>query len=713
MKKEQPPGVARSEGAGSQVPQSIRPGDVLADRYLLVDLLAETGSGRFWRAHDRVLERHVAVHVVSADDACAAAMMAASRSSAAIHDRRVLRVLDVDERAGLCYVVNEWGSGTSLDILVSAEGPVGARRAAWIVSEVAAALVAAHEAGVAHGRLNPENVLVDDSGSVRVIGCAVECALLGLPPGRISSDVTDLAGLLYFLLTGTWPGVTRSAMPPAPSEGGRVLRPRQVKAGVPRVLDALCDRVLNPHTTDAGDSAPPTARSIRDALREFVGDPSGLATAEVTVRPGQVPVGARLVPMMDPAALDPQPTRPPGPPPGPAGDDRATPDEPADPEQPEEPEQPGPEPSAEAAPHDPTAGTSVEQRDADPASPTPAETEASLTQAAPTAPAEAPAEPSPTVAMPSPAEPSGPPSEEQPPTEQPTQAGTPIFGEDDDVAWFSARPGKPPPPPAFEEPPERPLFAPEPSGGAPVRRPRPGAAGPAGTGDYWPWEAGTSTGSGVLPVTDPDDEDEDGMPGRSWLRLAAAVGLSTLLLVAVVFAFNLGRGRSPLGDVPSDDSPTDSPTPSVAEPTPLAGIAAADLDPQGAPPEENPDLTPLAVDGDPATAWRTSTYEQDLGPLGLKTGVGLVLDLGAITDVSEVDLTFKGAPTELRLYVTRNEPSGVSGLSPLEAAVAEGPRHEVVLDEAARGRFLVVWLTSLPPVPDGFRGEVAEVVVRG
>ena len=49
------------------MPASIRPGDVLADRYRLVDLLSESGNGRFWRAHDRVLERHVALHVIEAN----------------------------------------------------------------------------------------------------------------------------------------------------------------------------------------------------------------------------------------------------------------------------------------------------------------------------------------------------------------------------------------------------------------------------------------------------------------------------------------------------------------------------------------------------------------------------------------------------------------------------------------------------------------------
>ena len=78
------------------VANSIRPGDVLADRYLLVDLLSESGSGRFWRAHDRTLDRHVSVHVLAADDERAPGLLEAARLSAALHDRRILRVLDLD-----------------------------------------------------------------------------------------------------------------------------------------------------------------------------------------------------------------------------------------------------------------------------------------------------------------------------------------------------------------------------------------------------------------------------------------------------------------------------------------------------------------------------------------------------------------------------------------------------------------------------------------
>ena len=84
-------------------------------------------------------------------------------------------------------------------------------------------------------------------------------------------------------------------------------------------------------------------------------------------------------------------------------------------------------------------------------------------------------------------------------------------------------------------------------------------------------------------------------------------------------------------------TPTATPssqTPISPAADPIAGVTATDFDPQGTPPEENPELAPLAVDGDKTTAWRTLNYKQNFGPGGLKSGVGLILDLGARRSVT-------------------------------------------------------------------------------
>jgi len=674
----------------------MRPGDVLAGRYRLVDLLAESGGGRFWRAQDRVLERHVALHVVAQDDDRAEALLDAARRSATVHDRHLLRVLDADRVDGLCFVVNEWGSGDSLDVMLGGEGPLGPRRAAWLVSEVAAAVAAGHRVGVAHGRLNPENVLVDHAGAVRVIGFAVDAAMFGLEPGRASTDVADLGGLLYAALTGRWPGVSTSAVPPAPVESGRVLRPRQVRAGIPRPLDVLCDEVVNPFTGSDGsrlrevhDLA--TAQGIADYLAAFVGDPTRLAEAEAAAGHRDTTDTTALPAVSDPPPRDRRAPAPPPPSGAPAADD--------------EPTRLVPPLAASAAP---------------PPGPAPAPAPA---------PGSAPPPEDPRPAMP-------PSLAEQPleaslhpprrSTDLPTEAGLPVFDDEaDEVRWLTARTEPSPPPPPFEDPPERPLFAPEPAEG-PVRRSRHPAATAAAAAS-WPWDQGSTggaratgssggAGSGTFPaVRDPEDEPED-VPGRSWLRLAGVLAACLLLMLAVVVAYNLGRGRSPLatfsGGGGGDHSPSASP--SSAAPRAITGLRANDLDPQGAPPyEEHHELVGLAVDGKPSTAWSTMTYDQDFGPGGLKTGVGLVVDLGASHRVSEVVLQLVGAPTSYSLYVTDHAPTAVKDLEPVATETAPGPHSKAVLGTPATGRYVTVWLTSIPAADGGFRGGIAEVSVLG
>jgi hypothetical protein len=205
------------------------------------------------------------------------------------------------------------------------------------------------------------------------------------------------------------------------------------------------------------------------------------------------------------------------------------------------------------------------------------------------------------------------------------------------------------------------------------------------------------------------------VPGRSSFRLALGIAAGVLLLLAVVVAFNLGRGKTVLGQEPDGDSSTPSSERSSTPPaSTLSGLVAADFDPQGQPPEENPEDARLVVDGDLDTAWSTSSYDDQLGPPpGLKTGVGLVVDLGATRTVTEVDLALGGGPTAVSLYLTADPPRGVVGLTPIATETADGDQLAIPFNRAAEGRYLIVWLTALPPSGDQFRGSVAEVVVRG
>jgi putative peptidoglycan lipid II flippase len=146
----------------------------------------------------------------------------------------------------------------------------------------------------------------------------------------------------------------------------------------------------------------------------------------------------------------------------------------------------------------------------------------------------------------------------------------------------------------------------------------------------------------------------------------------------------------------------------------IAGVS--DFDPQGdAPQEENPQLVDLAVDGDPSTAWQTLTYQGNPQLGLLKDGVGLVVDLGKPVEVSSVNLTLIGRPTSLEILAAdegAGAPTSVDGLTRVAASAGAGPKVNLQLDDPVTTRYLVVWLTSLPPFSDGYKGQVAEIVVR-
>jgi hypothetical protein len=687
------------------------PGTVLARRFSLDDLLGEFDGARFWRATDQTLARSVAVHVLPTSDPRAGSLLTAARTSALVTDGHLLRVLDAAEEDGVVYVVNEWGSGVSFDRLL-AEGPLSPRRAAWVVKEVAEAIVTAHRNGVAHGRLLPENVMISEAGSVKVIGFVIDAVLrsdAGRGQRRVTggeemnaheSDVVNLAGLLYAAPVGRWPGSEGSSIPDAPSEHGRPLRPRQVRAGVPRPLDAICERVLNaeahPHMLPIE-----SAHEIYAALSDYIGDP-GTAVGGQVAGPGTEPTTRLDRGDLPGAALGPTAGAAAGAAVGGTGRDTGTDDDPG---------------SVEDTSDLPVTGE--------------------LSQPGWNGNAPGPVDPDPSDFDP-----------------EATQAGTPMFFDEAPGGWLPgagdghgdgrsrAAASRPPAPP---EPPERPLFADGPSAAAAAaaRAQDPTSRSWAATGDddsflgsfrgtTSPRAAsrtgdGTSSGYPAVPASwgpdadepppaDPEswDDDHEDVPGRSWLRLAVVLAVVLLLVLGVVLAFNLGRG--PGGDPGANPSPTRAPSSAAPASVKLPISGVTDFDPQGDPPEENPDLAPLAVDGKPGTAWQTLTYRGNPQLGGLKSGVGLLVDLGKPVKVGEVKLTLLGTGTSLDLLAAPDDtevaPTSTDGLDTVASAEDAGTTVDLKPKKSVTTRWVVVWLTSLPAAPGGFKGQVAEISVR-
>ncbi len=224
--------------------QTVSPGTLLAGRYRIAEQLAEYGGARVWRAVDEVLSRAVVVDVLPADDPRSIRMNEAARRAATAADSRFLRVLDCDAYDGVTYCVREWAGGRSLERMLG-NGPLTGQQAGWLTREVSEALELLHRSGQAHGAISPATVVVTDNGAIKIVGIATEAALRRTDgPGSPAEDIRDLGRVLYASLTARWPGGPAFGMPAAPMEHGRLMSPRQVRAGVPRSLDDIADRLL-------------------------------------------------------------------------------------------------------------------------------------------------------------------------------------------------------------------------------------------------------------------------------------------------------------------------------------------------------------------------------------------------------------------------------------------------------------------------------------
>jgi hypothetical protein len=204
--------------------------------------------------------------------------------------------------------------------------------------------------------------------------------------------------------------------------------------------------------------------------------------------------------------------------------------------------------------------------------------------------------------------------------------------------------------------------------------------------------------------------------------LAIAVCVAVLAATVVIATVLLRNNRQapPAVAIPGSSSTSSSSTvsPSATSPTPSTSSGAPvgplvihgvkDFDPEGDGSEE-PQKVDLAVDGDLSTAWPTLRYrEADMAP---KHGVGLVLDLGSAQAVGAVRIDLVGIGTDLqvRTSLTRGPQPGDYAL--VGHANHAGRLVTVKAKTPVQARYILIWLTRLPPGPGGFRGGIAEVTV--
>jgi putative peptidoglycan lipid II flippase len=142
---------------------------------------------------------------------------------------------------------------------------------------------------------------------------------------------------------------------------------------------------------------------------------------------------------------------------------------------------------------------------------------------------------------------------------------------------------------------------------------------------------------------------------------------------------------------------------------------------------ENQITAPDAIDSSLSTSWSTSYYFNHPNFGGLKPGTGLLIDMGKAVRLSQVEVLFnsKGSTTA-SIYLGNNPAMSKTALSDftlVSPSTAASGDHKFPVSSQATGRYVLIWLTSLPPLPKApagqsssntyYEGQVYNVVVRG
>jgi hypothetical protein len=184
---------------------------------------------------------------------------------------------------------------------------------------------------------------------------------------------------------------------------------------------------------------------------------------------------------------------------------------------------------------------------------------------------------------------------------------------------------------------------------------------------------------------------------------------------------------SPAVGSPATTAPSPVRTIRPTRPAVLAGgvltpVSAHGFDalasPGSDPGDENDDEAQYAIDGNPATAWSTQYYFGSPLFAGLKKGTGLILDMGGQVRLSSVTITFGDAPgADVAIEVGNDDTLAAATLSTFTTvATADdiGGTFTFTTVSPARGRYVLIWFTKLPPFgPGRYAAQIYTIVIRG
>lgn len=236
----------------------IMKGQKINDRYQIIKSIGEGGMANVYLAYDTILDRNVAVKVLrgdlATDEKFVRRFQREALSASSLSHPNIVEVYDVGEDNGSYYIVMEYIEGKHLKELIKKRGKLTLSEVIDIMSQVCDGLATAHDSYIIHRDIKPQNIMILDSGLVKITDFGIAMALnstqltqtnsvMGsvhyLPPEQASgkgstmqSDIYSMGILMYELLTGSLPFRGENAVE---------IALKQLKEPIPNIKEKLPD----------------------------------------------------------------------------------------------------------------------------------------------------------------------------------------------------------------------------------------------------------------------------------------------------------------------------------------------------------------------------------------------------------------------------------------------------------------------------------------
>ncbi len=274
---------------GTSGEKALAQGSTLGERYEILAVIGKGGMGWVYKARDREIDRIVALKVIREDLARDENIIKRFKDeiilARKVTHKHVLRIYDIAEAEGRKFISMPFIEGRDLKDVITEEGAFPVERALEVGRQVLEALKSAHDAGVVHRDLKPQNIMIDKDGTVCVAdfgiaksadtgGLTVTGQIVGTPEymspeqaeGKdvdFRSDLYSFGLILYEMLTGRVPFRADSII------STLMLRlrekpqvPSKANPAVPPWLDRLVMRTLEKEVEDRYSNADEILRDI-------------------------------------------------------------------------------------------------------------------------------------------------------------------------------------------------------------------------------------------------------------------------------------------------------------------------------------------------------------------------------------------------------------------------------------------------------------------